>query len=1440
MKPRAAAAAATTLLRSALALSAALRLAAGVACGQACAPVPETPPATPAEPSPPPQPATPPPATPPATPEPSPTAESDAAAPLRSLRQVETDALLQELAKSPAGSDTWAEVMRRVAKSEDRPLIQAELGRRTPFPKAELVALLRHRDLAVRLGALEWLEGAAGRDFSFNPWQAPDSTEPAHVEALAAWDAWAQGSEAPAATAPKLTAERAETLMKDVISGQRDREERALRQLEAHGAEAIAHVEAFTAARPELDAAARQRLRSAQFRLALTERVRDEAAVLGRQLVFGHRDQQLAAIGRLKGIGLAALPIVAEFTKSPDALIRETAIDVFLSVGKQPALEALAGPLADEKDKNVIHAILRQLGDLPGGVARGLAMTWLRHPDEDLVVESLGCLSKIGLDDVTFASRERSSFSFGDDDAKPAKKGTVDAAATLAPHFADTRWRVRAAALECATKLALKDTAPAARAALLDEDEFVRAAAIKTVVALKDRAAHTTLEKLFTDDPRMTGPVLGALLASEKKIPPKLLDLLASRNAEAIMPAFGELDSSAATPVLLRLTKHADADVVASAWRLLAQNSLDEAGKELAAALTTGDAALRRLIMENISRSSRYWESNGVRTKFYESALPPPEQTLVVADTGSSLDALYRGFLDPLARALKDAPKAPPVPVWERLTDRSKWPKPGETDDSSSRSQPKPAEMIATLEGVLTNGTEEERPLAARALLRVDDEHLPALEWLEKNFASLPVSTRATVAAALGSPPHPAALGVLRLALADPATEVRSGAIESAFNNESATGLVKVALDEVASAASPVTASELNDYTVMSAVRHRASSALFSEWARTVLASTAAEPKKVFALLCLATTWRPGDAERVLPFLESRNAWLRRQAVITVGLGDRKALRQVADRVAADEAPKVRAALAAVFGGGEDFSVWTHHFSDTEAPEAVASIGRRAAPLDDSDTALLSKLATDPSPEVRFEALLSLMSQGKPVDLRGFIRLLPQLNTSVHAPLRLGHFLETNYTRLPRPFAALLAHSDLSRVERQALPSLLSHFKVNEGSFLTFARLVDALGVAATPVAAAAPPTPSAEGSPDAQDAAVIPFKALFFHSPGCPECARVRDTLRGLADEFPGMTVEEHDINTPDGLVLNQALCRRQGVPARKHNVTPAVFTAQGSVVKEEATPQAINGLLLRTSHADATPDWPGLATEEKVTAEAEVKSRVDSLTLGAVIGGGLLDGVNPCAFATIIFFLSYLQVARRSRGEILAVGAAFIVAVFLTYFAIGLGLSQALGWLERFQWARHALNWTFAAFAAVVAVLSFRDALKARRGDLAGMTLQLPGLLKTRIREVIRTGSRSRRFILAAFASGVVISLLELACTGQVYAPIVYAIRQGSGSAVGWLLLYNVAFILPLVIVFGLAWSGMRSEALIRFQQKHTATVKFGLGVLFLLLAVVLVLVR
>jgi len=120
--------------------------------------------------------------------------------------------------------------------------------------------------------------------------------------------------------------------------------------------------------------------------------------------------------------------------------------------------------------------------------------------------------------------------------------------------------------------------------------------------------------------------------------------------------------------------------------------------------------------------------------------------------------------------------------------------------------------------------------------------------------------------------------------------------------------------------------------------------------------------------------------------------------------------------------------------------------------------------------------------------------------------------------------------------------------------------------------------------------------------------------------------------------------------------------------------------------------------------------------------------------------------------------------------------------------------------------------------------------------MSLKLPDRLRGWIRTLIREGTSARRYVLSSFLIGFAVSIVELACTGQVYLPtiiFVLGVPEWRAQASAALVLYNVMFILPLIGVFLLVYFGTTSQQLIDWMTRRAAGVKLGTSVLFLLLA-------
>jgi len=229
-------------------------------------------------------------------------------------------------------------------------------------------------------------------------------------------------------------------------------------------------------------------------------------------------------------------------------------------------------------------------------------------------------------------------------------------------------------------------------------------------------------------------------------------------------------------------------------------------------------------------------------------------------------------------------------------------------------------------------------------------------------------------------------------------------------------------------------------------------------------------------------------------------------------------------------------------------------------------------------------------------------------------------------------------------------------------------------------------------------------------------------------------------------------------------------------------------------------------------------------------------TLNLAVVLSAGLLDGVNPCAFTTIIFLISYLNLIGSGRRQMLLTGGAFALGVFVAYMLIGMFLYEIASWLLVRQTAATVLDALIVAALAVLAALSLVDFVRCLRGRPDRSLLQLPSFLKGPLRERIRRFARHRAgAAIAAAALGAVVAALELGCTGQVYLPIVRMIAEPAyrASAMAYLLIYNLAFIAPLVAVFALATFGVTSQRLAAAFAGRIAWIKLALAVLFAALA-------
>jgi len=240
----------------------------------------------------------------------------------------------------------------------------------------------------------------------------------------------------------------------------------------------------------------------------------------------------------------------------------------------------------------------------------------------------------------------------------------------------------------------------------------------------------------------------------------------------------------------------------------------------------------------------------------------------------------------------------------------------------------------------------------------------------------------------------------------------------------------------------------------------------------------------------------------------------------------------------------------------------------------------------------------------------------------------------------------------------------------------------------------------------------------------------------------------------------------------------------------------------------------------------------------EAAVKE-LKQFKIYLIAAAGLIDGINPCAFATIIFLISYLSVQKISRKNILYSGIFFTLGVFTLYFFIGIGLYGVfVRFFENVLDQIDYLKLILGIVMLVLFALSVYDVfvlLFKKKNDLL---LQLPKSYKLKIHEYIRISVKHKHLVVFSFFLGMAISSIELACTGQIYFPtIMYLIKEKAYfyNALFYLCLYNFAFIIPLILVFLLVYYGLSIGQIEKLFKQHLWINKLLLAVVFLSLAII-----
>lgn len=351
-----------------------------------------------------------------------------------------------------------------------------------------------------------------------------------------------------------------------------------------------------------------------------------------------------------------------------------------------------------------------------------------------------------------------------------------------------------------------------------------------------------------------------------------------------------------------------------------------------------------------------------------------------------------------------------------------------------------------------------------------------------------------------------------------------------------------------------------------------------------------------------------------------------------------------------------------------------------------------------------------------------------------------------------------------------------------------------------------------------------------------------FFGSPTCGECLSIKQLILFPAKEAYPQTIDLHihDIDTDSGFKLLMSMEEHFNLStsASIELFFPDTFlTGSEDILRY--------GKKLIEQYMADPGKWKYSIVEESSGSESDfsktLQQKFQSYSFFNILIAGLVDGVNPCAIATLVFLISFLATRKRSRNEILVIGICFSVSVFLTYLLMGIGAFRLITALEQYRSLSIIIKYSAAGFATLVGLASLYDAWRFHKNHkVKDIKLQLPKALKIRIHKVISGNLSGGQLAFGAITTGFLVTLLEAVCTGQVYLPtIVLMTKQQGLRFIGWIYLvfYNILFVIPLIIVMALAYYGMKWESLAKATQKHMVFIKIMLGVVLVGLAAFLV---
>lgn len=320
----------------------------------------------------------------------------------------------------------------------------------------------------------------------------------------------------------------------------------------------------------------------------------------------------------------------------------------------------------------------------------------------------------------------------------------------------------------------------------------------------------------------------------------------------------------------------------------------------------------------------------------------------------------------------------------------------------------------------------------------------------------------------------------------------------------------------------------------------------------------------------------------------------------------------------------------------------------------------------------------------------------------------------------------------------------------------------------------------------------------------------LFYYGQGCSHCAKV-ESFFDANDYYQQYPIESKEIyfdaDNRQEFIEKMSLL---GVDVNGVGVPTVIF---GDRYLTGDTP-IIEGFV------DAADNYLSASSESDNELSSEpVATNSTKLSLWMVVSAAAVDAINPCAFAVLIILLTTV-LAKKDRRKALLSGLCFSAAVFTSYVLMGLGVYAALGSTGTASTITNVVG----IIAVVLGLLNLRNYFWYDSGGL----IEVPKSWRPKMVKVVESVTSPSGAVLV----GLVVSLFLLPCTSGPYIVILGLLADNSldAGAISYLLLYNLIFVSPMVVITILVNRGLDPEKVEIMRQQNLERLHLIAGIILL----------